>query len=137
MKVIAIKIRIERRKRKKILKRLKMLNQVETGPANDKIVKNDGSCATFFFFFSIYYFGFKKKKKKKKGRTKLFKNMVWYFPDLMLLGKEGRGISFFFGPGIPQTLTKEIKIRKKKEKKKMKISYKQKFFLFFFFFSLF
>jgi hypothetical protein len=86
-----------------------------------------------FFFFSIYYFGFKKnKKKKKKGRTKLFTNMVWYFPDLLFLGKEGRGISFFFGPGIPQTLTKEIKIRRERKKTKLKISYKQDFSIFFF-----
>jgi hypothetical protein len=71
-------------------------------------------------------------KKKEKGRTKLFTNMVWYFPDLLFLGKEGRGISFFFGPGIPQTLTKEIKIRRERKKTKLKISYKQDFSIFFF-----
>jgi hypothetical protein len=42
-----------------------MLIKVETGPANEKIVKNDGSCAKLFFFF-IYYFGLKKKEKKKR-----------------------------------------------------------------------
>ena len=49
MEVNVIKTKEE--KEKKMPKRLKMLKKVEKGPANDKIVKNDGSCATIFFFF--------------------------------------------------------------------------------------
>lgn len=64
MEVSVIKTKEE--KENKMPKRLKMLNKVEKGPANDKIVKNDGSCATIFFFFFIFYFGLKKKKEKKR-----------------------------------------------------------------------
>lgn len=65
MEVSVIKTKEE--KENKMPKRLKMLNKVEKGPANDKIVKNDGSCATIFFFFFYLLFWFKKKKRKKKG----------------------------------------------------------------------
>ena len=107
-----------------------MLNKVETGPANEKIVKNDGSCATnFFFFFVCNILVFKKrKKKKKKGLTKLIKNMVWFFPNFLILGKDGWGISFFFG--IRYTPNSDLPPKKKKKKKKKFLTNRISFFYF-------
>ena len=77
-------------------------------------------------FFFIYYFDFK--KKKKKGWTNLFKNMVWYFPNILLFLVRGLRNTFFFGTGIPQTRTKRIK--KKKRENFLKTGFL--FFLFYF-----
>jgi len=120
MKAIAIKIRIGRRKRKKILKRLVMFNQVETGPANEKIVKNEGSCATFFFFF-IFYFCFEKKKKKKKRKRA---NEIIYEHGLVfsrpLVSWEGgsRDIFFFW---TRYTSNSDQRNKNKEREKKNKI----------------
>ena len=49
-------------------------------------------------------------------------NMVWYFPNLFVLGKDGWGISFFF---LDQVYLKLWP-------KKIEISYKKDFFFFYF-----
>jgi hypothetical protein len=72
-----------------------MLNQVETGPANDKIGKNDGSCATFFFFFFLSIILVLKKEKKKKGERNYLRTWFGIFQTSCFLGRRVEGYLFF------------------------------------------
>jgi hypothetical protein len=64
-----------------------MLIKVETGPANEKIVKDDGSCAKLFFFFYLLFW-FKKKRKKKKGERNYVRPWFGIFQTSYFLGKD-------------------------------------------------